>query len=59
MSRFSPAVQELELYEFRYGLAELLPEKGWDSVKLETEEEIETHQQPRLLRQHPDQTDGG
>jgi uridine kinase len=38
----SAGVQELELYEFRYGLAELVPMTGWDSVKLDEPEEIET-----------------
>jgi uridine kinase len=42
MKSLSPGIQELELYEFRFGLAELLPETGWDSVKLDSREEIET-----------------
>jgi uridine kinase len=42
MKLLSPGLQELELYEFRYGLAELLPESGWDSVKLDSREAIET-----------------
>ncbi len=42
MKTLSPGVQELELYEFRYGLAELLPENGWDAVKLEHRKDIET-----------------
>ena len=37
-----PGIQELELYEFRYGLAEFLPKNGWDSVQLESREQIET-----------------
>ena len=37
-----PGIQELELYEFRYGLTELLPKNGWDSVQLESREQIET-----------------
>ncbi len=32
----------MELYEFRYGLADLLPENGWDSVQLDSREQIET-----------------
>jgi hypothetical protein len=42
MKLVSPGLQELELYEFRYGLAELLPKNGWDSVQLESREQIET-----------------
>jgi uridine kinase len=36
-----PGIQEIELYEFRYGLAELLPKNGWDTVQLESREQIE------------------
>ena len=36
-----PGIQELELYEFRYGLGELLPKNGWDTVQLESREQIE------------------
>jgi uridine kinase len=42
MKLLSPGIQELELYEFRYGLGELLPENGWNSVKLDSRKEIET-----------------
>jgi uridine kinase len=42
MKLLSPGIQELELYEFRYGLADLVPEKGWDSIKLDSREAIET-----------------
>jgi uridine kinase len=42
MKLLSPGMQELELYEFRYGLADLIPEKGWESVKLERRQDIET-----------------
>ena len=41
MKLLSPSIQELELYEFRYGLAEFLPEKGWGSIKLISRKEIE------------------
>ena len=42
MKLFSPAIAELELYEFRYALNNLEPENGnWSSVKLEDEESIE------------------
>jgi uridine kinase len=42
MKSIFPGIQELELYEFRYGLADLLPKNGWDTVKLESRDEIET-----------------
>jgi uridine kinase len=35
MKRINPGVEALELYEFRYGLNDLLPEGGWAAVKLE------------------------
>lgn len=38
----SPGIQELEMYEFRYGLADLLPEGGWNTIHLESREKIET-----------------
>ncbi len=41
MKFVSAGIRELELYEFRYGLAELVPVEGWDSIKLESREEIE------------------
>lgn len=34
-------IAELELYEFRYGLNELVPPNGWDSIALDSQEEIE------------------
>jgi uridine kinase len=37
----SPGIQELEMYEFRYGLADLLPEGGWNTIHLESREKIE------------------
>jgi uridine kinase len=42
MKSLAPGIQELELYEFRYGLIEMLPENGWDSVKLDSRKDIET-----------------
>ncbi len=42
MKSLSPGIQELELYEFRYGLADLNPKKGWESVKMDSREAIET-----------------
>jgi uridine kinase len=41
MKRINPGIGELELYEFRYGMAILCPENdGWSSVKPEPMEEI-------------------
>lgn len=41
MCRLSPAVQDLELYEFRYCLNNITPEAGWESVSLLPQDEIE------------------
>jgi uridine kinase len=41
MKSVFPGIQELELYEFRYGLTDLLPKNGWDTVRLESREQIE------------------
>ncbi len=41
MKSVFPGIQELELYEFRYGLTELLPQNGWDTVRLDSREQIE------------------
>ena len=41
MKRVNPAVNDLALYEFRYGLNNLIPETGWESVVLEPLEIIE------------------
>jgi uridine kinase len=41
MCHLNPAVQGLELYEFRYALNNLTPESGWASVKLDSKAEIE------------------
>jgi hypothetical protein len=41
MKRINPAVEDMELYEFRYALHDLIPEGGgWGSVKLEAQAEI-------------------
>lgn len=40
MKRISPALQDLELYEFRYALKNITPATGWDSVQLDSKEEI-------------------
>ncbi len=41
MQSVEPALEGLELYEFRYGLDNILPPGGWDSVPLEPKEDIE------------------
>lgn len=42
MKLLSAGILDLELYEFRYCLAELIPEDGWDSIVLDSIEAIET-----------------
>jgi len=42
MKRINKGIEELELYEFRYALDNLVPENGgWACVELDTREEIE------------------
>jgi uridine kinase len=41
MKRLNPAVSEMELYEFRYALNNLVPKGGWASVELDNTEAIE------------------
>ena len=41
LTTLTPALQDLELYEFQYGLNNLIPEKGWSSVKLEPCSDVE------------------
>ena len=41
MIQINPGISDLELYEFRYCLADLLPEKGWGFVELDSRNEIE------------------
>ena len=41
MKRINPGIEELELYEFRYGLDNLSPEGGWAGVVLDGRTEIE------------------
>jgi uridine kinase len=41
MMQISPTLRDLEIYEFRYCLDNLTPEKGWESVSLDTKEDIE------------------
>ncbi|MBM3130153.1 MAG: hypothetical protein FJ009_16200 [Chloroflexi bacterium] len=39
--RINPAIQDLELYEFRYALRNVIPAEGWDAIQLDAAEEIE------------------
>jgi uridine kinase len=41
MKHISPAVVDLELYEFQYGLKNITPADGWESGQPDTKEEIE------------------
>ncbi len=41
MKCINPAIEDLEFYEFRYGLNNLNPEDGWESLMLERKEDIE------------------
>jgi hypothetical protein len=41
MKRINPGIEDVELYEFRYGLDNLVPAQGnWSSISLETKREI-------------------
>jgi len=41
MKRVNPAIAEMELYEFRYALDNLIPAQGWPSVQVEKREAVE------------------
>lgn len=41
LQQINPAVGDLVLYEFRYCLNNLIPDRGWESVDLEPAEKIE------------------
>ena len=47
MKAIAPGIEELEPYEFRYCLADLLPEAGWASVQLESMEAIQARVESR------------
>ena len=49
MKRISPAIMDLELYEFRYALKNITPATGWESVCLDTKEEIERYVNDRTF----------
>lgn len=40
MQAINPGISELELYEFRYALNDLVPDGGWDQVTLDNPEDI-------------------
>lgn len=40
MKLINPGIEELELYEFRYGLNDLVSAEGWDHVALDSPQEI-------------------
>ncbi|HEY9489775.1 MAG TPA: hypothetical protein VIQ51_15650, partial [Chryseosolibacter sp.] len=49
MKHISPALTDLELYEFRYALKNISPAVGWDSVQLDSKEEIESRMNTRAF----------
>jgi uridine kinase len=49
MKHIHPAITELELYEFRYGLNNMVPADGWESVQLDTRHEIEARVNKRAF----------
>ena len=49
MKAINPGIEEMELYEFRYGLNNLIPMDGWDSVTLDPTSEIEKQVNGRAL----------
>jgi uridine kinase len=49
MKHISPAVMDLELYEFQYGLKNITPADGWGAVRLDTKDEIEARVNDRAF----------
>ena len=41
MKSITAGIEELELYEFRYGLTDLVPDQGWEAIRLDPQGEIE------------------
>lgn len=41
MQVINPAIADLELFEFRYALVNLLPKSGWDSIEVDEPKKIE------------------
>jgi uridine kinase len=42
MKHISPAVMDLELYEFQYGLKNITPAAGWRTIRLDGKDKIES-----------------
>jgi uridine kinase len=49
MKHISAALQNLELYEFRYALKNISPADGWESIQLDPKEEIEARVNQRAF----------
>jgi uridine kinase len=49
MKHISAALQNLELYEFRYALKNISPADGWESIQLNPKEEIEARVNQRAF----------
>lgn len=49
MKHISPAVMDLELYEFQYGLKNITPVDGWKTIQSDTKEEIESRVNSRAF----------
>ncbi len=41
MKQVEPAVAGMELYEFRYGLDNMVPPAGWESIPLDSKDQVE------------------
>ncbi len=41
LQTINPAIMDLELFEFRYALENLIPKSGWDGIKIREPREIE------------------
>lgn len=49
MKPISPAIMDLELYEFQYALKNITPADGWESVQPDTKEEVEARLNSRAF----------
>jgi uridine kinase len=49
MKHICPAVVDLELYEFQYGLKNITPAAGWNSIPLDTKQEIQARVNSRAF----------
>jgi uridine kinase len=52
MKSINAGISELELYEFRYCLKDMVPGKGWETVQLEATNEIEARFNNREFYDH-------